>query len=73
LRDEPADATGYPLPPCTSCGQDNQHRAVGVLLHAVNSVHLRRTKVPPSCRSAGITWHGRQIPTLTMHRQHRTG
>ncbi len=67
LRDEPADATGYPLPPRTSCGQDNQHRAVRVLLRAVNSGHLRRTKAPATRRSAGITWHGRQIPKLTMH------
>jgi len=64
LRDEPADATGYPLPPLLSCGQDNQRRAVHVLLAAVNSGHQRRTEVPATRSSARITWHDRQIPKL---------
>jgi hypothetical protein len=64
LRDEPADATGYPLRPHLSCGQGNQRRTVRVLLGAVNSGHLRRAEVQIARRSAVITWHGRQIPKL---------
>jgi hypothetical protein len=59
LRDEPADATGYPLPAPPVLRQDNQRRAVRVLLAAVNSGHQRRTEVPATRSSAGITWQGR--------------
>jgi hypothetical protein len=46
--------------------QDDQHRAVRVLLGTVNSGHQRRTEVHATHRSARITWHYRQIPKLLI-------
>jgi len=50
LRDKPADATGYPLRPLLSCGQDNQRRAVRVLLAAVTNGAPRYP--PPAAQRA---------------------
>jgi hypothetical protein len=64
--DEPADATEYPFRPHPSCGQDNQRRAVRMLLGAVNSDHLRHAKVLAIYRSLGITCESRQIPKFAI-------